>query len=142
FLSYMPANATRFNDPTVRPSTAYRYAIRATNPPLASPFTPEVTVTTLEAPTAAPAGLTATVVSAGEIDLAWTSGKGNETGVSSFRQSKGGDWQRIGVVSPRVTGYADRSVKPGTSYSYRVRTHNDHYASAWTNTVSAHTPAA
>jgi hypothetical protein len=50
FLSYMPANATGFSDSTVSPATSYTYTIRAINTPLASAFTPGVTVTTMAAP--------------------------------------------------------------------------------------------
>jgi hypothetical protein len=63
-------------------------------------------------------------------------GVGNETGIAIFRQTGTGDWQRIGVVAPSATRYADRSVQPGKSYRYEVRAHNSHYASAWSNAVS------
>jgi probable HAF family extracellular repeat protein len=135
-------HTTHFSDTGLMPNTAYTYEVRATNNVGASAWSHEAPATTLEAPPAAPANLTASVVSAGEIDLTWTRGGGNETGIAIFRRMGGGGWQRLAVVAPSVTRYADRSVQPVTSYRYQVRAHNNHFVSAWTNTVSGLTPPA
>jgi probable HAF family extracellular repeat protein len=133
--------ATHFTDGSVAPNSRYTYEVRAINNSGASPWSNLVTAATLEAPPAAPTHLTATV-GVGEIDLTWTSGKGDETGIAIFRQAGEGAWVRIGVVAPSATRYADRSGQAGRSYRYQVRAHNSHYASAWTNTVTVLTPAA
>jgi hypothetical protein len=135
-------NATRFADRGLLPGKAYRYRVRATTGNFASPWSNEVTATTLPPPPATPDHLVATVRSSAQVDLSWTAGGGGETGVSIFRRIGTGDWQRIGVVAPTTTRYADRSAKAGTSYIYRLRTHNSTLVSAWTNEVSANTPSA
>jgi hypothetical protein len=43
------------------------------------------------------------VVSAGEIDLGWTGGGGNETGIAIFRRTGTGAWRSAGLA-PTVTG--------------------------------------
>src|SRR5207248_1741020 len=91
---------------------------------------------------AVPMNLKTAVLSAGEIDLSWTSGRGGETGIAIFRKTGAGAWERIGVATPGSARYADRSVKPGMSYTYRIRSHNDTQVSAWTNEVSGVTPRA
>jgi hypothetical protein len=75
------------------------------------------------------------------VELTWTAGGGDETGVAIFRRTGTGAWQRIAVVAPQVTRYLDRSVQAGGSYSYRLRSHTDVRVSAWTNEVSV-TPSA
>ena len=125
--------------PTVAPSTTYTYEVRAINNGGASPWSNPVTVRTLGVTPATPPSLSAVPVSAGEIDLAWTRGDGRETRVAIFRRADAGDWQRIGVVAPHTTRYADQTVTPGTTYTYQVRTHSNTEASAWSNEVSVTT---
>jgi probable HAF family extracellular repeat protein len=140
-VGVLPPNTTGFTDAGVSPNTRYTYQVRATNNTGASEWSNKVSALTLEALPAAPRSLKATVVSAREIDLSWVVGGGNETGIAIFRQSNAGQWERIGVVAPRTSRYADRSVKPGTSYRYRVRAHNNHYPSDWTNAGEGRTPS-
>jgi probable HAF family extracellular repeat protein len=141
-VGVVPPHTTRFRDTGLSLNTRYTYEVRATNNVGASAWSNPVTAVIPDVPPAAPTHLTATGVSAGEIDLSWTAGGGNETGIAIYRQAAGGDWVRIGVVAPSTTRYADRSVQPGTSYVYQVRAHNNHLVSAWTNPVSILTPAA
>jgi len=74
----------------------------------------------------APTSLGTTVVSASEIDLAWTlSGQLNYYGVAVWRSSDGGTtYQLVAVLDPSATSYADTNVVSGTNYQYIVGTDN------------------
>ena len=74
-----------------------------------------------------------------QIGLAWTANPGNATAVEVYRKGGGADWTLVGVLAQNSTGDIDRSVRPGTSYSYRVRAANDYFASGWSSEVSAAT---
>ncbi len=91
---------------------------------------------------AAPTNLTATAVSAREIDLSWSESSTNATGFYVQRSSNGGkSWTQIANVTPgTATTYADKSVSKGKSYQYRVDAYNGVGTSGWSNTASATTP--
>jgi hypothetical protein len=133
-------NTTLFVDTTVSPATRFTYQVRAANDFFASAYTNPVSVTTVQAPPAAPSGLTATVVSATEIDLTWTDNRTNETALEVYRQTSSGAYTLLAVLPPGSTRFADTGVTPKTSYSYQVRAANDVWASAYTNVASASTP--
>jgi DNA-binding beta-propeller fold protein YncE len=92
-------------------------------------------------PLTAPAGLSARAVTPTRVDLSWAAPVSSATGIGIWRKRSGGDWERVGVAAPSVTHFSDRSVNPSTTYTYRVRAHNDHVASAWSNEAVVTTPA-
>jgi len=74
-------------------------------------------------PPTAPTGLTATIVSATRIDLAWT-GSTDNRGAPTYRVERcsGAGCNSFGEVSqPTATLLQDAGLTSGTSYSYRVR---------------------
>jgi probable HAF family extracellular repeat protein len=142
FLSYMPANATGFSDPTVSPATSYTYTIRAINTPLASSFTPGVTVTTPAAPPAAPTGLKTVSVSAGKVTLGWTDNSSSEAAFEIWRKTAGGSYVFLSYMPANATSFTDPTVSPATSYTYTIRAINAPLASAFTPGVTVTTPAA
>jgi fibronectin type III domain protein/Big-like domain-containing protein len=95
-----------------------------------------VTVANASVP-APPSGLTATVVSSSQINLAWTDTSGNESGFKIERSAGGGTFIQIGTVAANVTSYADSPVVAGVTYAYRVRTFNSGGDSAYSNTATA-----
>jgi hypothetical protein len=133
-------NTTLFVDTTASPATSFTYQVRAANDFFASAYTNPVSVTTVQAPPAAPSGLTAMVVSATEIDLTWTDNRTNETALEVYRQTSSGAYTLLAVLPPGSAGFADMGVAAKTGYSYRVRSANDAWASAYTNVASASTP--
>jgi probable HAF family extracellular repeat protein len=135
-------SVTQFADRGLAAGVSYTYRVRATTGNLASDWSGEVTALTAPLPPAAPNGLGAVVVSPTEIDLSWTHGAGDETAIAVFRQSGAGTWQRIAEVKPTDVGFADRTVQPGVSYRYRVRTHDNTQVSVWSNEAPAATPGA
>jgi chitodextrinase len=69
----------------------------------------------------APTGLTATMASGTEIDLAWSAAS-DDVGVTGYRIYRDGD--AIGEVDGATTTYADTGLAPATSYSYTVKAYD------------------
>lgn len=82
---------------------------------------------------AVPANLTATAVSASQIDLAWTDKSGEEEyGFKIERSLDGGiTWQPLGTTPKNVAVYSDTGLDPNTTYHYRVAAYNGAGTSAW-----------
>jgi streptogramin lyase len=93
----------------------------------------------LFSPPAAPTGLTTTVVSSSQINLAWTGSGEDEEAFTLWRKDAGGVFNRIAVLSPKLTSFADTGLRPNTAYTYRVRATHGYYASRWSNEASATT---
>jgi hypothetical protein len=87
----------------------------------------------------APSGLTATVVSSSEIDLAWTDNSSNQTGFQIQRSLDNTTWTNLVTVGATTTTYNDTGLAAGTLYYYRVAAYNGTGASNWSNTASATT---
>jgi predicted phage tail protein len=131
-------NTTRYVDAGLTPGISCTYRVRAIGLGGASAWTAEVIGVPVAPPTA-PGSLTASPISATQINLAWTDQSSSETAFAIWRRGSASDWSRIGVVAPDITQYADREVAPNTTYTYRVRAVNQGGASAWTAEVSAAT---
>lgn len=72
-------------------------------------------------PPAAPTGLAATAVGAGEIDLLWADKSPDELGFEIDRSLDGSIWTKLTTVGPGTTAHADMTVSADTTYYYRVR---------------------
>ena len=130
-----------FSDTGLAPSTTYVYRIVATNSGGDSPPSVTATATTLQAPPAAPASLTATVVSSTAIDLAWQASTG-ATGYRVERSANGGaSWTIAGITSGATT-LSDTGLTPATTYIYRVIASNAGGDSAPSATATASTQVA
>jgi hypothetical protein len=100
------------------------------------------TKSVLSGPPEAPTGLTATPVSASQIDLSWTDNANNESGFDIERSPDGINWQLINTVSADSTVHSDMNLAPNTTYYYRVRAINFSGVSGYSNTTNATTPQA
>lgn len=88
------------------------------------------------APSFNPTDLTATIVSAGRVDLDWTHNDGSETGFKVERSLIPDDYTEIATVMANVTTFSDYTgLVPDTIYSYRVRAYNDYAHSEYSNEV-------
>jgi beta-glucanase (GH16 family) len=85
----------------------------------------------------APAKLTATAVSATQIDLKWQDKSTNETGFRIWRQDAD-KLTAVIAVPADTTSYSDTSVAAGKTYSYKVEALIE---SGFSNTASATTPS-
>jgi fibronectin type 3 domain-containing protein len=124
-------STTKFTDSGLSGGTTYYYVVQALNSSGASAFSAEVFATTALAP---PTGLTATAVTASEIDLAWNAVTG-ATGYTVQRAvSVGGPYAAIG--SPTTTTFADTGLHSATTYYYVVQALNASGPSAFSAQLS------
>lgn len=94
------------------------------------------------APPAAPSELATTVVSATQVDLAWTDNSSNETGFTIERASDGVTFASVATVGANMTTYVNQGLAAQSTYTFRVRAANAAGSSTPSNTASATTPAA
>ena len=148
FAQVATPTATSYKDTAVSAGTAYGYRVRATDAAgnLGS-YTATATATTPApdtTPPVGPASLTATAVSAGEIDLSWPAATDN-VGVTGYlveRCTGAGCSSFAQVATPTATSYKDTAVSAGTAYGYRVRaTDAAGNLGSYTATATATTPA-
>jgi len=89
---------------------------------------------------AAPTGLTATAMSATQVDLSWNDNSSNEDGFAIERKTGAGAYAEIATVVAQTRNYSDTEVSPATAYTYRVRAYNEIASSGYSNEASATTP--
>jgi hypothetical protein len=131
------------NNGTGLPSqTAFNYRAYAVSPRGVSVYTNTSQTTTL-APPPVPLSFQATMISSGEIDLSWNNSDPTVTGYLIERQSGGGSYSQLPVVSP-ASNHSDKDlgVLPATQYMYRMRAQSPTGISAYTDPVSATTSPA
>jgi len=87
-----------------------------------------------------PSGLSATAVSASQINLSWTDNTTTETGFEIERQVDGGGWASLTTVGANATSHSDTTVSCGHTYDYRVRALTPLGNSNWSNIATAATP--
>ncbi len=107
---------TTYSDTGLAPSTTYTYRVSAVNgDSIEGSDSSPINVTTLD-PVAPPppANLSATTVSASEIDLAWTAPDAND--LIGYRVYRNGDL----VAEPTGTTYRDSGLQAFTTYNYTV----------------------
>jgi phospholipase C len=131
-----------FADTGLTAGTTYSYTVDAVDtsnnrsaqsaPPTTATTDPDTTVPT------APATLTATVVSASRIDLAWMAST-DPDGVNGYRVFR--DGLRVAEVTSGLS-YSDTSVVPSTTYRYTVRAFDSVNESPDSPTATATTAAA
>ncbi len=100
-----------------RQSRVYLYKHSATSSPTPPPPSPDTT-----APSA-PTNLSATAISASQIDLSWTASTDN-VGVTGYRVERcqgSGCTNFVQIATPSGPSYADAGLAAGTTYRYRVR---------------------
>jgi len=90
-----------------------------------SPYSNTVEVLTPDVPPLAPSDLTATVISATQIDLAWTDNALTEDGFIIERSDNGGPWTQVAQVGVGTIAFSDLTVSPATDYQYQVFAFNN-----------------
>jgi transcriptional regulator CtsR len=105
--------------------TTYYYRCYASNS-AGSAWAPASASFTTSAPARSsvttPSGLSATPVSATQINLSWTDNSNNETGFKIERKTGAGVFAQIATVGANVTTYSNSTgLVANTTYTYRVR---------------------
>lgn len=118
------ADATSYSDTTVGPVTIYWYRVYATDGVTNSASSNTLKLTTPGAAPAAPAEAVATVVSANQVDLAWTDNSTTEDGFVIERSVNGGPFTELDRVAADAVAYSDLSTAAATTYQYQVRAVN------------------
>jgi chitodextrinase len=128
FTQIATGTGTTFSNTGLAASTSFSYRVRATDAAgNLGPYSNIATATTSAfvdtQPPTAPSGLTATAVSASQINLAWTAATDN-VGVTSYlvERCQGAGctgFAQIGTASG--TTFNNNGLPAGTSFSYRVR---------------------
>ncbi len=123
--STVGANSTSYKDTGLASLTTYAYRVYAWNIYGGSAYTNQASATTLapgqSAPTA-PTELTATAVSATQINLNWTASLGSFT-VTGYRveRCQGLFCTFAQVATTTATSFSDANLTASTTYRYRVR---------------------
>jgi fibronectin type 3 domain-containing protein len=140
-LATLPGDSTSYADASVLAGTTYYYRVRAGNATQMSDYSNPVQVTLAPLPPPAPTGLTTSVMSSSQINLAWTSDPG-ATSYNIQRSTDGGTtWSQIATTSGSVTTYSNTGLTAKTMYFYRVVAANTGGSSAPGNVASGTTPA-
>ncbi|QMW02875.1 fibronectin type III domain-containing protein [Spirosoma foliorum] len=142
-VSTVAGTATSYTDNGLTKNQHYYYRIRATNVSGTGNNSNVADAATPDVPPAAPARLTATVVSTSQINLVWADLSNNESGFEIERgTSATGTFTKIMDVPANTTTYEDKNLTDDTQYCYRVRAKNAAGPSAYTDAACATTPLA
>ncbi len=138
-IATVNANTTSFTDSGLAAATKYWYRVRAFNPNATSDYAKEKSATTLNDLPAAPTGLSITSLLTNKVSVAWKDNSNNESGFRIQRKEGAtGTFADIRTTVANVTAYTDndKTLKDGTSYSYRVCAKNSAGDSAYSEVVS------
>lgn len=102
-----------------------------------SEFSHNISVSGTITPPAAPSNLTATTVSANQIDLTWTDNSTNETGFILERSFNQSTWAVVASPSTNQTTFSDNTVRVNSTYFYRIKSTNPGGTSLPSNVASA-----
>jgi peptidyl-Asp metalloendopeptidase len=145
-VARLGSGLTSYLDPAVTLGATYSYRVAAFNSAGVSEYSNVATITLPLTPPVpppmAPTGLSATVVSSAQVNLAWNDNSGDEQGFRIERAADGGAFSLVAVVGPDRRSYQDGSTAPSKAYSYRVTAYNSSGASAYSNLVNVTTPLA
>jgi subtilase family serine protease len=137
-LATVGGSATSYSDASAAAGATYSYRVYASNGSTNSATSNTATVTTIPA---APQNVTASAVSASQINLTWSNVTG-ATGYRIDRSTDGATWTTIGNVASGVTSFSSTGLSAGTKYYYRVLAANSSGTSAASSVASATTSAA
>ena len=138
YYATVGANVTTRSNTNLSSSTKYYYRVLAYNAGGNSDYSNIAIATTLGIPSP-PSNLTATAVSSGQINLAWTDNSSDETGFRVYRSSDGVSFSWCCTAGSNATSFSDTGRVASTTYYYRVTAQNGNGNSDFSNTASATT---
>ncbi len=134
------AGVIEFIDTSARKATRYFFRVKAVNAVGSSSYSVYTSVTTPDLAPDAPSGLTATTISATQIDLGWVDNSDNE--IEFVLERSTGDsnsFSPIASIAAGETVYSDNSVVKFTTYYYRVKAVNNIGSSSYSGIVNTTT---
>jgi uncharacterized protein (TIGR03437 family) len=138
-ISQPTATSTSYDDSGLTGSTTYLYRMRVQTGAGFSPYSNEVTVTTLQALPAAPTNLQSTAISSSQINLTWTDNAPDATAIRvEYLPPSSTTYTDIGAAAT-LTSAGITNLQPNTAYSFRVRAQNAAGYSAYSNVAAATT---
>jgi len=136
-------NQTGCLDTGLTCATLYAYRIRAFNRYGFSEYSQTATAATGPCPPPPPnppSGLTANLLSPGEVFLTWNDDSDDEEGFVLERLAEGGGFSAVTTVGPGEGEYLDSGLFCNVTYAYRVRAFGENGYSDYSNEVSINTP--
>ncbi|MDE2978506.1 MAG: cadherin domain-containing protein, partial [Acidobacteriota bacterium] len=118
-----PADAQAATVKNLNPGTTYRIRVRATNEHGDSLPSNEVSVTTLDRPTA-PSKVTVNAVGSTSVRVGWRDNSSDETAFDVEYRKAGGSWEAGATLTANTTSATLTGLLPSTSYGFRVRARN------------------
>jgi hypothetical protein len=138
-IALTAANTVAFADTTVAAGNTYEYRIRATANDIDSTYSTSATVTTPGGTggsiPSAPVGLSGTVTTRPNVQLAWTDTSDNETSFVVQRRYSGWIWGDVATVGANITSFLDTTGINNVTYEYRVVAQNGTGSSPFSNGV-------
>jgi hypothetical protein len=134
---------TEYTDPLLTPSTTYAYRVRSFSDEGISDPTNEDDAITPASPTyppAAPSNLQGTVASPRRVDLSWSDNSDDEDFFSLARATGPALFSTLATPNLGKTSYADLTVLPERTYSWKIRAQNPLGFSLFSNTVTVTMP--
>lgn len=130
-------NVTMYSDTGLTKRTSYDYRVRAFKDSMYSEYSNTESKTTPDTPPAPPSGLAASVISASQIDLAWTDRADNEDFFEIERKAGTDPWSFLRTVTANSTTFSNLGLQPVTTYSFRIRAYNAQGYSPYSDEVTA-----
>ncbi len=138
-VSQPTASATTLDVQQLRPSSTYSFRIRVETGAGISPYSNEVTVTTLQGILAAPTNLRATATSSSQVSLTWTNNAPDASAVRVESRPVGSSvFMDIGSAATLASAQIS-NLQPNMAYAFRVRAQSAGGYSAYSNEANATT---
>ncbi len=142
FLANVGPNTATHTDGGLQANKVYVYRMLAFNAAGDSGWSNEASARTLRTRPRPPHSLTATAISATQVDLAWGDDNEDEQGFLLERsENAGAAWSQVASLPANVTRASDTSAQGGKNYQYRLKAWNDVGQSEPSNVASVSTPA-
>ncbi len=139
-IATVGAGVTAFTDSDVVPGITYGYRVRACNDHGCSVLSAEATASTQVVAPSAPVDLRIWMNLHNRVRIAWDNTSSVPTTIRVERATGSGSFNVLETTDPGATFYDDRSVEPGTRYTYRVYACLPTGCSGASNTVTVTTP--
>ena len=119
-IAQIGANVSAHADSNLAANTEYFYRLRAFNAGGHSMYSNEASTFTLPNPPVPPGGLTLTVISNRQINLAWVDSSDNELDFAIERKTAADTFAQVGITAANVSNYLDTTLVENTTYFYRI----------------------